>query len=502
MSQSKKLKILVCEADLRVLTRLESWVIAIGEEVIVSSDGIAAFEIFKQEQPDIVLISPELTKMGGLELLQKIKERVPNQATILMLSDSDSSIFKQSIELNVDKYLNKPVEAKLLFQAVESLSEEKVRHQEFVMQKRVLQDYKDAIDLSFSVSRHTIDGEIIYVNDLFCATTKLSLSDAMQGKINPLKNENEDMQAVWERLHDERMYRGRQIFLPPNGKEYIIDVTAVALTDESDEVYEYLVFLDDVSDIIHSARKIKNQELNSRLEKLNHAKELNRVKDSFLTIFTHELKTPLNSIINFSEYVIKHLEKETFAKKERLLTQSIEINRSGHFMLTMISNLIEAMKLRDTKIKLEIAEVDINTLLDISIKDNLKNVENIKVLNETEEFVIIYSDESRVRQMLDNIISNAVKYAKSKVEIRASMSEDSFKIIIEDDGSGFSNTENIFDIFEQADSDSMTREATGTGVGLYIVKQLCDRMAYKIDLMSSETLGGAKVIIRGKKDIR
>jgi len=502
MNEAKKLKILVCDADLRVLTRLESWVLAIGEKVFSSSDGITAFEIFKQEQPDIVLISQELKKMGGLELLEKIKELVPNQATILMLSDNDSNIFKRSIELNVDKYLNKPVEAKLLFQAVESLSEEKVRHHEFVMQKRVLEDYKDAIDLSFSVSQHDKEGNILYVNDLFCSTTKLSYDDAMSGTINPLKNDNEDMKSLWRDLHEARMYRGRQVFLPKNGKEHIIDVTAVALTNERNEVYEYLVFLDDVSDIIHSARKIKNQELDSRLAKLNHAKELNRVKDSFLTIFTHELKTPLNSIINFSEYVIKHLSKETFSKKERLLTQTVEINKSGHFMLTMITNLMEAMKLRDTKIKLEIEEIDINTLLDVSIMNNTKNDETIQVKNETEEFVNIHSDESRVRQMLDNIISNAVKYAESQVEVKAWMHDDSYTIIVEDDGKGFSNTSNIFDIFEQADSDSMTREATGTGVGLYIVKQLCDRMSYKIDLMSSETLGGAKVVLTGKKDIR
>lgn len=502
MSETKKLKILVCEADIRVLTRLESWVLAIGENVFCSSDGISAFEIFKKEQPDIVLISQELNKMGGLELLEKIKESVPNQATILMLSDNDSNIFKRSIELNVDKYLNKPLEAKLLFQALESLSEEKVRHQEFVMQKRILEDYKDAIDLSFSVSRHNKEGDIIYVNDLFCDTTKLKYSDAMSGAINPLKNENEDMSSLWSHLQESKMYRGRQVFLPPNGKEYIIDVTAVALTNERDEVYEYLVFLDDVSNIIHSARKIKNQELDSRLAKLNHAKEINRVKDSFLTIFTHELKTPLNSIINFSEYVMKHLEKENFAKKERLLSQTIEINRSGHFMLTMITNLMEAMKLRDTKIKLDIVEIDINTLLDIAISNNSKNIEKIKVSNETEEFVIIYSDELRLRQMLDNIISNAIKYASSKVTIQASMNELEFTISIEDDGKGFADTSNIFDIFEQADSDSMTREATGTGVGLYIVKQLCDRMSYKIELIKSETLGGAKVLLRGKKDIR
>jgi len=502
MNEPQKLKILVCEADVRVLSRLESWILAINHHAIVTSDGVGALEIFKSELPDIVLLSQELKNMGGLELLASIKEITPNQATILMLSDNDMEIFKRAIELQVDKYLNKPIEAKLLFQAVDSLSEEKIWHKEFLRQKKVLQDYKDAIDLSFSVSRHSKNGDIIYVNELFCMTTKQSYDDAMSGLINPLNNPNSDMDLVWKALEEKHLYRARQVFKSENKEEHIIDVTAVALSNEHGEIYEYLVFSDDVSEIIYAARKIKDQELDNRLEKLNHARELNRVKDSFLTVFTHELKTPLNAIINFSEYVRKHLQKEEFKKRDRLLDQVEEINKSGHFMLGMISNLMEAIKLRDSNIALNIDSVNMIDIIKNAIIQVEKHQYDVKVSFEEERECLLFSDAEHLLSIFNNLLSNAMKYAKENVKIELKKVDEICSITIEDDGSGFNNTEHVFELFEQDDADSMTRNATGTGVGLYIVKQLCDRMSYNLELLSSEELGGAKVLLEVKMDIR
>jgi len=498
MNGASKLKILLCESNPRVLSRLESWIEAMGENVNATMDGITALELFKEELPDILLISQDLKNMGGVELIEEVKKIIPNQAVVMMLSEEDT-VFKRAIDLQVDKYLNKPVEATQLFHIIEDLAQEKLWHKEFKAQKRVLQDYKEAIDLSFSVSRHDKEGNVTYVNDLFCISTGLSYSNAMQGVINPLKNDNEDMKAVWDQLNNNRIYRDRQVFKIKDEKERIIDVTAVALMNENDTIYEYLVFTDDVTKIIEAARRVKNQELEKRLTKINHTKELNRVKDSFLTIFTHELKTPLNSIINFSEYVGKHLDKESFEKKEKLLFQVKEINNSGHFMLHMISNLMEAMKLKDTKIDLALVKIDLNNSIRSLIESKFHN----KVIhNSSTQELIIVSDELRVVQIIENLLSNALSYSKSRVEISTRSDKDTFSIEISDDGEGFKNIDNIFNLFEQADSDSLTRESQGVGTGLFIVKQLCDRMTYSIELLSSEKLGGAKVIVKGRKDIQ
>lgn len=500
MQKNEKLKILVCEADVRILSRLESWIIAIGEDVVTTADGIEAFEIVKKKSPDIILISKNIKNIGGIELIEKIRKTVPNQA-IIFVTDDDVFLFKDAINLQVDRYLNFPVEAKPLFYAIESLSKEKLWHEDFRVQKGVLQDYKDAIELSFSVSRHDKDGNILYVNDLFCLTTKIRYVDAMKGVLNPLQNPNEDMSIVWDALKTDFLYKDRQVFKLKGKPERTIDVTAVALRDDKDEVYEYLVFSDDVSEIIHSQRKIKNQKLDNKIAKLEHVKELNRVKDSFLTIFTHELKTPLNSIINFSEYVKKHLSKENFKKRDKLVSQVQEINNSGIFMLDMIHNLMEAMKLKSTKISLDITEFKIKEVLDGVINEyNVKlGCKSITLI--CEDDIKILSDQNRFMQVMKNIIANAIKYSKFQIIINIIEKNDVFFVSVEDDGKGFSDTEHVFDIFEQSDANSMTREATGTGVGLYIVKQLCDRMHYNININTSVKLGGAKVSIEGNKKV-
>jgi len=501
MKKASKLKILLCESNPRVLSRLESWIEAMGECVSATHDGITALELFKDELPDILLTSQDLKNMGGVELIEEVKKIVPNQAVVMMLSEDDT-IFKRAIDLQVDKYLNKPVEATQLFHTVEDLAQEKLWHQEFKTQKRVLQDYKDAIDLSFSVSRHDKEGNVVYVNDLFCISTGLRHIDAMKGAINPLKNKNEDMSVVWDALNTDLIYRDRQVFKLEDKSERIIDVTAVALMDENDAIYEYLVFTDDVTKIIQAARKVKDQELDKRLTKINHVKEINKVKDSFLTIFTHELKTPLNSIINFSEYVNKHLAKEDFDKKERLLSQVKEINNSGHFMLHMITNLMEAMKLKDTKISLDINEIHLNDSIKSLIESKFKNSTQKDISHISESDVVLFSDELRVLQIVENLLSNALSYAKNRVIISIREEDEDFIIEISDDGIGFRDIENVFNLFEQSDSDSLTRESKGVGTGLFIVKQLCDRMAYNIKLLSSKELGGAKVLVQGKRDIR
>ncbi len=497
-----KLKILVCEADVRVLKRLESWVKAMGEEVFTCSDAIIANDILEEETPDILLISQNINSMGVIEFIEIIKKKNPSQAIILMLNnDENSFIFKRSIDLQVDKYLNIPVDASLLFNAVEALAQEKIWYDKFRTQKRLLQDYKDAIDVSFSVSKHNKHGEIFYVNDSFCKITKLEYSEAMKGNINPLLNPHSNGKNIWDELNKNKIYRGRETFKFDDKQDHIVDVVAVAILDDNEEILEFLVFSNDVTEIVNAARKIKQQEIDKKFQKLQHAKELNKMKDTFLTIFSHELKTPLNSIINFSQYIKKHLQKEDFKKRDTLIEQISQINMSGWTMLDMITNLIDSIKLRNNELELLKSEFVLNDVVDEVLKKYSDDLKNIEVIKSFKQECLIDSDKKRVEQLLNNLISNSVKYCKNKISIIIKSNEDDFILEILDNGDGFSDTANVFELFEQSNENSMTRTAQGTGVGLFVVKKLCDLMKYDINIVNSKVLGGARIIIKGKRGI-
>jgi len=497
-----KLKILVCEADTRVLKRLESWIKAMGEESFVCDDAIVATQIFDEENPDILLVSQDIKSMGSIEFIDSIKKKSPNQAIILMLSsDADSSLFKRSIDLQVDKYLNMPVDATLLFNTIEALAQEKLWHDEFRSQKRLLQDYKDAIDKSFSVSKHDKDGKIFYVNDSFCQTTKLSLDEAMQGSLNPLINPNADMSNVWNELRSHKIYRDRQVFKFEDKQDHIVDITAVAISDENEEITEFLVFSNDVTEVINSARKIKEQEMKQKLQNLEHAKELNKMKDSFLTVFSHELKTPLNSIINFSEYIKKHLQKEDFKKRDILVEQISQINMSGWSMLDMITNLIESIKLREGEAELTNSEFTFAHVVNEVLEKYSEDIKEIKIIKSFSDECLLRSDENKLKRLVDNLISNAIKYSNKTIAIVIKSNKSDFVLEILDDGEGFGDTSKVFELFEQSNESNMTRTAQGTGVGLFVVKKLCDIMNYEINITKSKNLGGARVVIKGRREL-
>lgn len=498
---NSKLKILLCEPDEDEVRKLYNYLLEIDEDIFIATDTITANKIFDEQEPDILIVSQNINSNNVIEFIQNIKIKKQSQAIIMILNDEiDSSIFKSSINLQVDKYLNTPVQSNLLLNSIETLSREKIWQADYRLQKKLLQEYKDAIDKSFSVSKHDKDGKIFFVNESFCETTKLSYEEAMLGGINPLINPHAMMDKVWEELKTNKIYRDRQIFKLDDKENHIIDVTAVGIGDEFENIEEYLVFSKDVTEVVQSARKIKEQEANQQLQKLEHIKELNEMKDSFLSVFSHELKTPLNSIINFSQYIKKHLKKEDFKKRDVLIEQVSQINMSGWHMLDMITNLIDSVRLREGEVKLIKSRVIVKNILDDILFKYKDDLTDIKIIKSYDEESYIVGDEVRLKHLLDNLISNAIKYSKQTIAIIFKTNTQEFLLEVMDDGRGFENKENVFELFEQSNEDSMTRTAQGTGVGLFVVKKLCDLMKYKIDIGNSKKLGGARVSIKGKKD--
>jgi len=495
-----KISILIYEEDISVLKQLEACIEFIGYKSVVS-DSSNLLNKFEKITPDIVIISQESTNLNIIEVIEYIKKVNSSQQIILILSENIDVVFiKKVIDLQVDKLINKPIDETLVLDALNDLLKEKLYNEKFDIQNKLLEDYKNALDLSFSVSKHDNEGKIFYVNELFCTTTSLSKEQAISGIINPLNNIYFD--TINEEIKKNKVYRDRRIFKFDDNKEHILDIIAVAITDSNNDIKEFLVFSNDVSEIVYTTRKLKNQELDRKLQKLEHIKEINKVKDSFLTVFTHELKTPLNTIINFSEYIKKHLSKEEFEKKDRLLEQVSQINISGLNMLTMITNLIDAIKLKDSKVEITNTQFSINETIDNVIDKNSAELKDIKLIKLYKNESFIYSDEKRFFQILNNLISNAIKYCETTIGVIVSTSDNEFVVEIIDDGEGFLDKDSAIGLFEQSDEDNMTRTAKGMGVGLYIVKELCDIMDLNIAIFDSKKLSGASVVIRGQKDKR
>jgi len=233
---------------------------------------------------------------------------------------------------------------------------------------------------------------------------------------------------------------------------------------------------------------------NARIE----AEKANNSKNQFLANMSHEIRTPLNSIMGFSEMLIS---QEPDDRKARLMQMIV---CSGNQLLQIINDIFDYSKIEAGKITLlesgfNLSEVikDIVDFFEQDIKKkNLQLIVNEDDLDEND----LFGDYFKLKQIIYNVISNAVKFTEKgyiNVSVKSKKSDDKVqtKIIVEDTGIGIDKDQlsKIFDEFKQLDY-YLTKKIKGTGLGLAITKKLTDILHGSI-IVESEIGNGSKFII-------
>lgn len=235
--------------------------------------------------------------------------------------------------------------------------------------------------------------------------------------------------------------------------------------------------------------KLKFEKLNEELKKAKEEAEYaNRSKSVFLANMSHELRTPLNAILGFSELLMQN---ENFSKGERKILRTIY--NSGVFLLSLINDILDIAKIESGKITIEKSAANLTFLINdtVSLLYNRAEEKGLSIvtryLGDIPECMMI--DEKKVREILINYLSNAIKYSsKGKIEIVVEVFEKDFIVQVKDQGRGISQ-EDLKIIFEPFTQVGDASSKTGTGLGLSITKQFAEAMGGEVGVESEEGRG-------------
>jgi len=332
------------------------------------------------------------------------------------------------------------------------------------------------------------NGIIEYVNPAFEAGTGYTKEEAIGLTPKILKSEinnPDNSKELWEKVLSGQIYRGKSINKKKDGSLYYESMTVTPLLDSNNNITHLVSVGSDITE--------RQQAENDKIAR-EAADQANKAKSMFLANMSHEIRTPMNAIIGFSDLLYSSI------KDPKQRSQIEAIRSSGKNLLRIINDILDLSKIEAGKMMIQKESVNIHSIIKEieTIFTYITKEKGIKfVIDEVEEIPsALLLDETRVRQILFNLIGNAIKFTDNG-EVTLSVMEkvkdnDKIDLIIsvKDTGIGIpiNQQHQIFEAFNQQEGQS-TAQYGGTGLGLTITKRLVEMMGGEIKLSSEPGKG-------------
>ncbi len=328
------------------------------------------------------------------------------------------------------------------------------------------------------------NGNILEANDAACRFYGYTQSEMIKKSVfdfnvRPRKELLELIEKV--RLKKQNHFYFRHKLKDGSIKD--VELYTGVLNSRKKEVFYSVIH--DISDKIKAEKEL--------VKAKEKAEESDRLKSAFLANMSHEIRTPMNAILGFAAL----LKDEELSKEEK--SQFVDIiNSSGYSLLEIINDIIEMSKIEAGQITINKKETEVNQMVSSIYKQHSllaskKNIELRYVPDSLKQNITLLLDETKVKQILTNLVNNAIKFTdEGYVEMGYKVLDTEIEFYVKDTGIGISkeNHKLVFDRFNKITWDTDSKKIyPGTGLGLSISKAFVDKMGGRIFLESEKGVG-------------
>lgn len=374
-----------------------------------------------------------------------------------------------------------------------------------------LTDMTNALDATAIVAVTDRDGTITKVNAKFVEISKYSESELVGQNHRLLKSgqhSSEFFAQMWKTITAGEIWEGEIKNRAKDGSYYWVKTTIVPFLDEAGQPKQFIAIHNDITNLKNTEERLQealardraNAEIIKRqVEELNLTNEelrrKDKLKDEFLSMASHELKTPLTPIIGWCGALKSNTILGKLTPEQRAAVETIE--KSAVKLEKMISDMLDAQKLELEEFKFNIGEVDVDRLVAGIRRDFefMMKEKDIEFVVSAQQGLKMQSDEARITQVLSALLYNSVDFVPQpggKIEVIVEARGSDVLFCVRDNGPGIPKDKQqfLFKKFYQVDT-SLKRKHGGTGLGLAISKGIVTGLGGRIWVETEEGRGSS-----------
>lgn len=484
-----------------------------GYQVRAANSGARALSVLQRMVPDLILLDVKMPDMDGFEACRQIKQdqRLRDIPVVFMSGLHQTEAKVEGFDVGAVDFVSKPMDARELLARVEThISLARTRHQ-LNKANEQLEDYVGELSSSrakyYDLYEHSpecllsIDietGRILECNSRVPQKLGMSRQDIIGRDMLSLYDEasHELAKESFEKLKREGEIRDVQLKVKRvNGTTFDVLLDSVGFFDAAGRMEFTRSSWSDISERIKLEKDLRDA--NAQLQ------ELDRMKSMFVASVSHELRTPLNSIIGFSGMILDGVSGSLNEEQRDGLTR---VNRAGKHLLALVSDVIDISKIESGRVEVNPENFSLEEVVENAIGNVQPDLiaKGLEVTRDAPSWPIMRTDRKRLFQCLLNYLSNAVKFTEAgTITVRVREDGDWVDISVEDTGIGIPDSEfpKLFEAFERVDS-HLKIKAGGTGLGLYLVKQIATTVLGGDVSMESQVGKGSVFSLRIPRDIK